>query len=167
MYPAVCGIAIPFYRVIEVPQSQTSLAGTLGYQAPGQFPALLVTPCPNQEPQTVPSKMVILPSGLIEGSYIVTFKPFMAMQPSPVWPPITDPALKAAMPIPRFAEHGTGQSKTELAAVPGIKGRVIGILDSMNAAAIEMDAQEAEKLKADPRVLRIDQNRVASAGATG
>jgi hypothetical protein len=40
----------------------------------------------------------------------------------------------------------------------GIKGRVISIFTSIDAALVEMEAAEAEKLKSDARVLRVTQN---------
>ena len=163
-YPAACGTAIPFYRVIEVSQDQVEKAGTLGYKALTEFPVLLSTPCPNQDPPVIRTTPKYLENGLVENSYIVTFKPATATVPSVIWPPTSDPALKAALPVPRMGEHGTAQSRTELAAEFELKGQVISIFTSINAAHIEMDAAEAEKLKSDPRVLHVEQDARVSAG---
>lgn len=90
-------------------------------------------------------------AGVIEGSYIVTFKKDTGM----VLPATAENRIKG--PIP-FGQHSTGQDKRELAAKLGTTGEVVLILDALNAVNIKMDAKEAERLRGDKRVLRVTQS---------
>lgn len=90
-------------------------------------------------------------AGVIEGSYIVTFKKDAGM----VIPATAENRVKG--PIP-FGQHSTGQDKRELAVRLGTTGEVALILDAINAVNIKMDAKEAERLRGDKRVLRVTQS---------
>ncbi len=105
------------------------------------------------------------PSRPIDGSYIVTFKPGTAKLPSPVLPSLTKDELRATAPVP-FGEHSSGQNKQGLALALGIRGQVVSIFDAINAAHLMIDAVEAERLKRDPRVLRVEQNVTTTAMQT-
>ncbi|MBI2770690.1 MAG: hypothetical protein HYX47_13770 [Burkholderiales bacterium] len=88
----------------------------------------------------------------VENSYIVAFKPSTPSQPSPIWPPVRPP----------LGDPSSGQSKEQLAAELGIQGKVIHILDNINAAVLQIDAAEARRLCADPRVSYVDQNMLTT-----
>lgn len=90
----------------------------------------------------------------IEGSYIVRFRASTASRASPIHPPLKE---KSTSP-PAFAEHGTGQSKETLAADLNIRGRVIRIFETINAAHLNIDEAEAARLREDPRVLTVTQD---------
>ncbi|MBE0546418.1 MAG: S8 family serine peptidase [Rubrivivax sp.] len=94
---------------------------------------------------------------LVEGSYIVTFKPSTAAARSPIMPALPREQLRTRAPAP-FGEHTTGQSKDGLAIDLDIRGQVASIFDAINAAHLRIDAAEAERLRKDPRVLRVEQN---------
>lgn len=98
----------------------------------------------------------------IDDSYIVTFRPSTATQPSPISPKLSG---KPFTP-PKFGEHSTGQSKAALASDLGIRGTVASIFESTNAAHLRIDADDAERLRKDPRVLRVEQNLRARIQAT-
>lgn len=98
-------------------------------------------------------------NGLIEGSYIVTFKASTDSQPSLIIPPSTGQGLVNGNPPP-FGEHSTGQSKEALAATLGISGQVVSIFETINAAHIRMDAMEADRLRHHPQVLSVEQDRI-------
>ncbi len=101
------------------------------------------------------------PSRLIEGSYIVMFKPSTERLQSPILPSLTKDQLRATAPVP-FGEHSSGQSKEGLARVLGISGQVAAIFDAINASHLLIAATEAERLKSDPRVLLIEQNKTTT-----
>lgn len=104
-------------------------------------------------------------NGLIEGSYIVTFK-----KPANSERPVITPPLQAAENAhrarPPFGEHGTGQSKLEVASVLGLAGEVASIYETINAAHIKMDAREAERLRSHPLVLSVEQDRIITTATT-
>lgn len=100
---------------------------------------------------------------LIADSYIVTFKRGSLSVPPLVLP--VDPQNLTKI-IPKFGENGTGQSKEALANSLGVKGVVVSIFETINAAGIQMSASEAEKLRKDPRVLRVEQNMTGSVQTT-
>ncbi|MBC5768733.1 hypothetical protein [Ramlibacter albus] len=89
---------------------------------------------------------------MVANSYNVIFKPSTPSQPSPVWPPVKPP-----LGIP-----SSGQSNEQLAAELGIRGTVRYIYDTINAANLQIDANEAARLCADPRVSSIQQDRIAT-----
>lgn len=92
---------------------------------------------------------------LIKDSYIVAFK-----DNAGVVVPATA-ANRMPGPIP-FGQPSTGQSKSEVAAILGTTGEVVGVLDALNAVNIMMDATEAERLRQDKRVLRVTQSVMPS-----
>ncbi len=96
---------------------------------------------------------------VVEGSYIVTFKKDAGL----VQPPNEANRGKGNIP---FAQHSTGQSKSALTTALGTKGEVTSIFEAINAAHIKMDAKEADRLRQDKRVLRIDQSVLGSLPAT-
>lgn len=93
---------------------------------------------------------------LVPNSYIVTFKP---SESSLIVPP-SKPADAAPRVRPPFGEHSTGQSREELGRALNLNGRVARIFESINAAHVRMDAPEAERLRTDPRVLRVEPDSV-------
>ena len=95
----------------------------------------------------------------IKDSYIVTFKPSKEGQARLILPP-ANVESRRGMPAPKFGEHSNGQSKEALASTLGIKGKVLSIFEASNAVHLQIDAAQAEKLRADPRVLRVEQDRV-------
>lgn len=104
-------------------------------------------------------------NGLIDESYIVTFKQGTPSHPSPILLPAAEQGL-ARGNRPPFGEHGTGQSKPALAATLGTSGQVIKIFETINAAHIEMDVSEAERLRNHPQVLRVEQNKLVTTFGT-
>lgn len=105
---------------------------------------------------------VILPerSRFVKDSYIVTFKAPNGTEQPVIWSP-----NKANHPP--FPEHSSGQSKTELEATLGTNGKIKYIFDTINSIAILMDAQEAQRLSNDPRVLRVDQEGITTLMTSG
>lgn len=93
---------------------------------------------------------------VIEGSYIVTFKEEAG---------VVLPASAAKGKVP-FGQHGTGQSKKDLAVMLGTTGEVAFILETINAVVMKMDAKEADRLSRDKRVLRVTQNIAGTLPAT-
>lgn len=95
---------------------------------------------------------------LIDGSYIVKFKAGTRARQGLIAAPAAK--LQAVDPSarPKFGEPGTGQNKETLRTALGLRGKVISILESTNAAHIEMDANEAERLRYHPDVERMEQN---------
>lgn len=99
---------------------------------------------------------------LIPDSYIVTFK-----QPS---------AAAQGLSVAAFAPPKQGQmqaaSVMELSAASALRnqlkisGNVRAVFDRINAAHLDISAAEAQKLRSDPRVLRVEQNRTVSVAAT-
>lgn len=89
----------------------------------------------------------------VANSYNVIFKPSTPSQSSPVWPPVKPP-----LGIP-----SSGQTNEQLAAELGIRGTVRYIYDSINAANLQIEFNEALRLCADPRVSSIEQDRIAVA----
>ena len=102
----------------------------------------------------------------VKDSYIVTFKPAEPGRAPVIMPPVTDPEKRRNQPTPKFGEHSSGQSKEQLAATLGIKGKVLSIFDANNAAHLQIDATQADKLRADPRVLNVEQDRVVVSAQT-
>ncbi len=90
---------------------------------------------------------------LIKDSYIVTFKPTKAnaraVERSPVLPALSRAEMSRRAPVP-FGTHTNGQSKEKLATDLGIRGKVVSIFDTNNAVHLQIDAEEAEKLRKDP-----------------
>ena len=101
---------------------------------------------------------------LIADSYIVTFKKSTASAPSLILP--QKKAVNGVTPPPLFGKHGTGQSQIALEKTLGINGHVISIFETINAAHFMMGATEADKLRHDPRVLYVEQDRILTAQTT-
>ena len=57
----------------------------------------------------------------------------------------------------------TVQSKEKLAAQLNLKGKVVSILETINAVHVNMTADEAQRLSLDPRVLHVQQDMIATA----
>lgn len=99
---------------------------------------------------------------LIPDSYIVTFK-----QPS---------VAAQGLSVAAFAPPKRGQlqaaSATEVSAASALRsqlkisGNVRAVFGLINAAHLNISAAEAQKLRSDPRVLRVEQNRTVSVAAT-
>lgn len=114
---------------------------------------------------SLPAHAAATDDGLIEGSYIVRLKEATASEPSLILPPTAKQGFASRNPPP-FGEHGTGQSKTALAAALGTSGQVVSIYATINAAHIKMDADEAKRLRNHPQVLSVTQNRKVRLGTT-
>lgn len=116
--------------------------------------------------QVSAAKEPLAPTDLfVEGSYIVTFKPSTPAARSPVMPSLPREQLRTRAPAP-FGEHTTGQSKEGLALDLGIRGQVVSIFDAINAAHLKVDADEANRLRKDPRVLRVERDMRTTAAQT-
>ena len=102
----------------------------------------------------------------VKDSYMVTSKPAEPGRVPVILPPVTDFQVKRSRPTPKFGEHSSGQSKDQLAAMLGIRGKVLSIFEANNAAHLQIDSAQAEKLRADPRVLNVEQDRVVVAAQT-
>jgi serine protease len=100
---------------------------------------------------------------LIDGSYIVTFKDYAPGQAGLINHPVAKQLAAEFRAVPKFGEHGTGQSKDALAASLGLRGKVESIMENINAAHIKMGASEAARLRQHPGVLRVEQNKVMTA----
>jgi hypothetical protein len=94
---------------------------------------------------------------LVDRSYIVTFKASSFSQPGLIQPGLRQQGMEPRFVSP-FGEHSTGQSREALAAALGLQGRVLSIFETIHAAHIEMDASEAERLRNNPNVVRVEQN---------
>jgi hypothetical protein len=103
---------------------------------------------------------------LVDNSYIVTFQPSAPGAPSLIIPPGLTRARDVLANLPKFGEHGTGQSKEALAAVLGLRGTVVSIFETINAAHMKMDAAEAMRLSQHPAVLRVEQSARVTTAAT-
>ena len=98
---------------------------------------------------------------LVKDSYVVTFKNSTAGRPSPVWPGKRVDPSEMLRNIP-IGGHNSGQSKVQLSVDLGLRGQVNSIYDMINAAHLLIEPDEAERLLQDPRVLRVEQNRIMS-----
>lgn len=98
---------------------------------------------------------------VIEGSYIVKFKPRDGNGPPLVLPP--NPLNRGKVP---FGEPTSGQSRQDLEAKLGLRGNVAAIFETINAAYVKMDTSEAERLSRHPHVLRISPDRILTPTAT-
>lgn len=104
---------------------------------------------------------------LIEGSYIIGFKPpsaFLKKDADPLILP-SDESKRGSGAVP-FGEHGTGQSKEELASKLGLRGEIISIFQSINAIHVLIDEAEAERWKKDERVEYVEQDQITTGGST-
>lgn len=99
---------------------------------------------------------------LIPDSYLVTFK-----QPSGATQGL---AMAAFAPLARgqlqAASVTSVSAANALRSQLKISGNVRAVFDRINAAHLNISAAEAEKLKSDPRVLRVEQDRSVSVAAT-
>lgn len=92
-------------------------------------------------------------NGYVKDRYIIAFQPRREGEVPVVWPP--NPANH-----PPFPEHSSGQSFADVEAALQLNGDVLSILDAINMVIVRMSAREAERLRADPRVLYIEQDRM-------
>jgi subtilisin family serine protease len=108
------------------------------------------------------------PGEVVPGSFVVTFVPSTTQRRSPVVSiDEQERALGRRPTPPNFGEHSTGQDKAELAKTLGRqRGKVHRIFDAINAVHVLADADEAEALRKDPRVLAVEPDRVLSPEAT-
>jgi len=102
----------------------------------------------------------------IDGSYIVTFKTGAHGRPGLIAPAAANQSVADPSTAPKFGEHGTGQSKEALGQALGLRGKVVSILETTNAAHIKMDAAEAARLSHHPDVLQVEQNMKTTASVT-
>lgn len=86
---------------------------------------------------------------LIENSYIITFKENTGV----VDPP--NPENKGKVPV---GQPTSGQDKDELAAELGLDGKIVSILETINAIVVKISTEEAERWRQDERVLRVEQD---------
>lgn len=84
----------------------------------------------------------------IENSYIITFKESAGV----IDPP--NPENKGKVPV---GQPTSGQDKDELAAILGLNGEIVTILEMLNAIVVEISTEEAERWHQDERVLRVEQ----------
>lgn len=89
---------------------------------------------------------------VVPNSYIVKFRASTPTAPSPVLPAVRRDVQSA------FDQPTSGQSREALAAALGLRGQVRYIYDAINAANLNIDAEEADRLAKDPRVLRVEKN---------
>lgn len=108
------------------------------------------------------------PGDVVPGSFVVTFVPSTAQRRSPVVSiEERERALGRRPTPPNFGEHSTGQDRAELAKTLGLKnGKVHRIFDAINAVHVLADADEAETLRNDPRVLVVEPDRMLAPEAT-
>lgn len=97
---------------------------------------------------------------IVPNSYLVTFKSSSAKFASPILPALSAEEASRQPPKP-FGEHSSGQSREELARTLNLNGQVARIFDVINAAHLHIDSAEAERLKQDPRVLRVEPNTIS------
>lgn len=102
----------------------------------------------------------------VKDSYLLTFMPSRPGFASVIQPPANDFETKRNRPVPKFGEHSSGQNKEQLAATLGIKGKVLAIYEAYNAAHLLIDAVQAKALRADPRVLDLEQDRYTMSAQT-
>ncbi|EDN68838.1 secreted protein [Beggiatoa sp. PS] len=103
----------------------------------------------------------------VKDSYIVTFKEPTEGSLPIVDPPnqeIIDKAKRGEIEIP-FGESSTMQSKQEIAEKIGLNGEVISIFETINAIHVKMDAQEAQRLSLDERVLYVEPDMIMTANS--
>lgn len=97
-------------------------------------------------------------------TYFVGFKaPAPGEQPF-IWPGIRIEDRPDQTPVP-FGEHSSGQSKADVAAALGLVGELVGILDSINAIVVRVDAAEAARLSQLPIVAYVEPDGVAITGS--
>lgn len=108
------------------------------------------------------------PGDVVPGSFVVTFVPSTTQRRSPVVSVDEQQRALGRRPTPpNFGEHSTGHDKAELAKTLGLKkGKVHRIFDAINAVHVLADADEAEALRKDPRVLSVESDRVIAPEAT-
>jgi hypothetical protein len=100
----------------------------------------------------------------VDNSYLVTFREPIGTENPLILPPNRASNLsKGQAP---FGEHSTGQSKRELENTLGINGQVVRIFETINAAQIHMDSEEAYRLSLDERVELVEQEGITFSMAT-
>lgn len=129
------------------------------------FTAILAALSATMSLQAGAANSLTVNNGLIEGSYIVTFKNPANSERSVITPP-SKAAENTHRARPPFGQHGTGQSKLEVASVLGLAGEVASIYETINAAHIKVDAREAERLRSHPLVLSVEQDRIITTATT-
>lgn len=89
----------------------------------------------------------------IQDSYIVVFK-----EPLDVKDRIVHPPKKEKIGKVKFMENTNDQDKDQLAKDLKFKGKIIHLLESMNAMYVNMTEEEAQKWERDERVAYISQS---------
>lgn len=101
----------------------------------------------------------------VKDSYIITFTPPAQGKVPLVLPPQAENRGKIA-----FLEPTSGQTRADLArkmtAQLGFQGKVVNILAGMNAVHVNMNAEEAKRLRKHGRVFRIEQGVVTTSAGT-
>lgn len=92
---------------------------------------------------------------LIEGSYIITFNRVGEGEKTVVEKPSARNKRKGEIP---FGEHSTTQSKESIAIAIDLRGEVKSIFETINAVHVEMDSEEAERLRKHPLVQSVEQD---------
>jgi hypothetical protein len=97
----------------------------------------------------------------IKDSYIVVFK-----EPLDVKDRIVHPSKKEKIGKVKFMENTNDQDKDKLANDLKFKGKIIYLLESMNAMYVNMTDEEAQKWERDERVAYVSQSIEISDAAT-
>ncbi len=120
------------------------------------LPALVTNAGVDSSVQAMPENSE---SGYVKDSYVITFKEPGNGIPVVVKKP--DSANKGTEDVP-FGEQSTNQTREEIADLINLKGEVLAIFDSINAIHVKMSAVEAERLRHDERVLRVEQDIISA-----
>lgn len=157
-----------FEMLIQVPLEQASQAVSAGFKTfvpPEDTQLDEVALCASNE-LLVKSIATLQSSAEIPYSYMVMFYPSTPQQPSPLTTREDYFRIHGEYPpIPPFAKHGTGQDTSEVARMLGLKnGQVSSILESIDSVHVFMTAEEAERLRKDPRVMSVSPDRVMTIG---
>lgn len=98
---------------------------------------------------------------VVDGSYIVTFKPHEGGGSPMVLPP--NALNRGKVPV---GQPTSGQDRRSIEAKLALRGTVASIFENSNSAHIMMDAEEADRLSRHPQVLRVDQDGYSTTAAT-
>lgn len=96
--------------------------------------------------------------GFVKDSYIITFKP-PGKGKSPVVLPPKSKGKRGSVP---FGEHSSGQDKAALTAQLKLQGKIVSILEAMNAIHVHMSKEEADKFRYDSKVYSVHQGRLVT-----
>jgi len=102
-------------------------------------------------------------TGIVEGSYFVTFKTAEKGQESFIKRP--EKVMRGFSNVP-FGMHSTGQSKHEIALDLNLNGEVVAIYDAINTIHVKMDEKEADRLSRNTNVESITPNQYMQISAT-